>query len=75
MHDEHCNCEHCWWSRDQKEICATCGCLVGAGCPEHKKFSRKLSKKDDRGVPSGGIEESPGSKEQSAWEIQGGATR
>lgn len=32
-HDQYCNCEDCWWSRGQKEICATCGCIVGEGCP------------------------------------------
>lgn len=32
-HEEFCNCEDCWWSRDCQEVCATCGCLVGAGCP------------------------------------------
>ena len=32
-HDNYCNCEDCWWARDQREICPTCGCIVGAGCP------------------------------------------
>jgi len=28
-----CNCEDCWWARGQQEMCATCDCVVGAGCP------------------------------------------
>jgi hypothetical protein len=32
-HDQYCNCYHCWWIRDQKEICGTCGSIIGAGCP------------------------------------------
>jgi hypothetical protein len=37
MHDEFCNCEDCWWSRDCHDVCPTCGSLVGAGCPEDIK--------------------------------------
>ena len=33
MHDEFCSCEDCWWARGQKEVCPTCGCVVGEGCP------------------------------------------
>jgi len=33
MHGEHCNCESCWWANGQKEICPTCGSIVGGGCP------------------------------------------
>jgi hypothetical protein len=32
-HDEFCNCEDCWWARGKQEVCATCGCVVGVGCP------------------------------------------
>lgn len=32
-HGPYCNCEDCHHARGG-EICATCGCLVGAGCPE-----------------------------------------
>jgi len=32
-HPLDCNCEDCWWSRGQREICPTCGCFVGQGCP------------------------------------------
>ena len=38
-HDEYCNCEDCWWARGQKEICPTCGCIVGEGCPCHENNS------------------------------------
>lgn len=32
-HGPYCNCEDCWWSHGQEEVCSTCGCLVGEGCP------------------------------------------
>jgi hypothetical protein len=32
-HTWDCNCEDCWWARDEKEICPTCGCIVGESCP------------------------------------------
>lgn len=32
-HDVFCNCEDCWWIKGQRETCATCGCIVGSGCP------------------------------------------
>lgn len=31
MNDDHsatCNCEDCWWARDQKEVCSCCGELI-----------------------------------------------
>jgi hypothetical protein len=31
-HDGYCNCEECWWARDQQVICPTCGCLESS-CP------------------------------------------
>ncbi len=36
-HDEYCNCEDCWWSRGEKEVCSVCGCLVGKGCSHSLK--------------------------------------
>ena len=27
MNHEDCNCLDCWWANDQKEICASCGCV------------------------------------------------
>ena len=51
MHDHnnpYCNCEDCWWSRDQQEICPVCGC-VGDNCPEIKKESEDA--KDARCEP------------------------
>lgn len=32
QHSHFCNCEECTWARGG-EICATCGCIVGRGCP------------------------------------------
>lgn len=34
-HGEDCNCDDCRFLRAQAdgEVCATCGCLVGHGCP------------------------------------------
>ena len=36
-HDDYCNCEDCCRARGGKEICGTCHCVVGEGCPGHKK--------------------------------------
>ena len=31
-HDEFCNCEDCYWARDQEDICPYCGCLASQCC-------------------------------------------
>lgn len=31
-HGWDCNCEDCWWAREQELICPTCGCLESS-CP------------------------------------------
>lgn len=36
-HDFYYNCEECWWARGQKEICGTCGSIVGKCYSEHIK--------------------------------------
>ncbi len=40
-HDVLCNCEECWWARGQKEVCGTCGCIIGEGCPYPDHDTRK----------------------------------
>jgi hypothetical protein len=32
VEDGYCNCEICFYARGSKEVCATCGCIVGEGC-------------------------------------------
>ena len=38
----YCNCEGCMYARDGKEICNTCGCIVGEGCPEHDEDTEEV---------------------------------
>ncbi|MCP3685324.1 MAG: hypothetical protein GY861_21955 [bacterium] len=39
-HDEFCNCADCWW--------ATCGCIVGEGCPlDHIHDSEEFIEESD----------------------------
>lgn len=41
MHDEYCNCEDCWWSRDCKKICSLCGCDEDS-CPCYTGLTEKI---------------------------------